>query len=39
MENVKNPLIHVKEKKRNSLKDGRQMVDVDLIPLKPLHTY
>jgi hypothetical protein len=39
MENTENPLIHVKEKKRNSSKDGRQMVDVDLIPLEPFHTY
>jgi hypothetical protein len=32
MENVENPLVDVKEKKKTP-KDGCQMVDVDLIPL------
>jgi hypothetical protein len=38
MENAENPFDPIKEKKK-SPKDGHQMVDVDLIPLKPLHTY
>jgi hypothetical protein len=32
MENEKNPFVVVKKKKKNSPKDGRQMVDVDSIP-------
>jgi hypothetical protein len=39
MENAKNPLIPIKEKEKKSLKDYRQRVNVDLIPLEPLHTY
>ncbi len=35
MKNAQNPLVPVKEKKK-FLKDGCQMVDVDLIPPKPL---
>jgi hypothetical protein len=36
MENVKNPLVPIKNK---FPKDGCQVVDVDLIPPQPLHTY
>ncbi len=39
MENAKNPLVPVKSKIKKLPKDGRQMVDVDLIPPKPFHTY
>jgi hypothetical protein len=31
MENAKNPLVLIKNKKKSSPKDGHQMVDVDLI--------
>jgi hypothetical protein len=39
MENVKNPLVPVKSKRKTLPRDGHQMVDVDFIPLEPLHTY
>jgi hypothetical protein len=39
MENVENPFVLIKKKKKKSAKNGHQMVDVDLIPLEPLHIY
>jgi hypothetical protein len=39
MENAKNLMVPIKDlQKKNSPKNGHQMVDVDLIPLEPLHT-
>jgi len=35
MENIQNPLVHVKKIPKN----GHQIVDVDLILLEPFHIY
>jgi len=36
---MQNTFLFLSKKRKVSPKDGRQMVDVDLIPSKPLHTY
>jgi hypothetical protein len=38
MENVKNPLVFFLKTKKNSPQDGCQMVKMDLIHVKLLHT-